>query len=200
MFLIRFPSSSDVFTVCHGLCPPQNTLSTTLASSIAVIPVRSSPLRSLSRADSSLSSFHPRGPKGYLNLARSAQRFIRLGSSTTFTTFIAMFSSTLRPSLVALVASAVAVYGAPGLSVKASVPNAQVQGLEYLKVTTTITNTGDETLKLLNDPRGVLNSFPENTFSITDGTGSRPSFNGARASHELVTRRSTYTHVFGFHP
>ena len=48
--------------------------------------------------------------------------------------------------------------------------------------TLTITNTGDETLKLLNDPRGVLDSFPENTFSITDPIGSSPSFVGAKVN------------------
>ena len=97
-----------------------------------------------------------------------------------------MFLSPFRASLITLVAYALAVSATPGLTVKASVPNVQVDGLEYLKVTATVTNTGDETLKLLNDPRGVLNPFPEDTFSITDGTGSRPSFNGARVSHELV--------------
>jgi len=84
-----------------------------------------------------------------------------------------MFSS-LHASLVALVASVVAISAAPGLTVKASIPNAKVDGLGNLKVTTTTTNTGDETLKLLNDPRGVLDTFPENNFSITDATGSRP--------------------------
>jgi len=55
--------------------------------------------------------------------------------------------------------------------------------LENLKVTTTVTNTGDETLKLLNDPRGALSPFPENTFSITDPNGSSPSFNGAKVKY-----------------
>jgi len=94
-----------------------------------------------------------------------------------------MFSSSLRASLVALVASAVAVSAAPGLAVKTSTSNLNVYGLENLKVTTTVTNTGDETLKLLNDPRGVLNSFPENTFSITDSaSGSHPLFKGAKVN------------------
>ena len=100
--------------------------------------------------------------------------------STAFITVITMFSPSLRTCLVALVACAVAVSAAPGLTVKTSGPNILVDGLENLRVTTTITNTGDETLKLLNDPRGTLSPFPENTFSITDATGSRPSFNGAK--------------------
>jgi len=38
----------------------------------------------------------------------------------------------------------------------------------------------DETLKLFNGPRGTLDSFPENTFSIADPIGSRQSFIDAR--------------------
>ena len=81
--------------------------------------------------------------------------------------FVAMFSSSICASLVALIASAVIVSAAPGLTLKTSIPNVNVDGLESLKVITTVTNTGDETLKLLNDPRGVLESFPENSFTIT---------------------------------
>ena len=91
--------------------------------------------------------------------------------------------SSLRAALVVLIASAVAGDAAPGLTIKTSAPNAEVHGLQNLKVTVTILNTGDETLKLLNDPRGVLDSFPENSFTITNGAGSHPSFNGAKVSH-----------------
>jgi len=80
-----------------------------------------------------------------------------------------MFSSSVRASLVALIASAVAVSAAPGLSLKTSTHDANVDGLENLKVTTTIINTGDETLKPLNDPRGVLDPFPENSSSASRG-------------------------------
>jgi hypothetical protein len=101
----------------------------------------------------------------------------------------------LRVSLVALVASAVAVSAIPGLTVKTSIPNVHVDGLQNLKVTATITNIGDEILKLLNDPRGVLDAFPEDSFNITDATGLHPSFNGAKAScasgHPISTRVHT---------
>ena len=107
-----------------------------------------------------------------------------------------MFSSSLHASLVALVASAVAVFAAPGLTVKTSTSNVNVDGLENLKVTTTVINTGDETLKLLNDPRGVLNSFPENTFSITDGAGSRPLFKGAKVNCTSDYLANTCAHTF----
>jgi len=100
-----------------------------------------------------------------------------------------MLSPFLYTSLVALVTST-AVSAAPGLIVKTSTPNVEFDGLENLRVTTTVINTGDETLKLLNDPRGVLNSFPENTFNITGATGSRPLFNGARVNHHPVTRKT----------
>lgn len=91
-----------------------------------------------------------------------------------------MFSSVLRASLVALVASAVAVTAAPGLSLTLSGAN-KVDGVQNLKVTATITNTGDETLKLLNDPRGPLNKFPTESFVINhEDSGAAPAFTGAR--------------------
>lgn len=96
-----------------------------------------------------------------------------------------MFSISLRSTLIALVASAVAVSAAPGLSLKVSTPSA-VDGIENLKVVTTLTNTGDEALKLLNDPRGALNNFPTNTFYITDSTGASPAFVGAKVITELL--------------
>lgn len=60
----------------------------------------------------------------------------------------------------------------PSLTVKTSTSSVDVDRLEDLKVTTTITNTGDVTLKLLNDPRGALSSFPGKTFTVTDANGS----------------------------
>jgi len=82
----------------------------------------------------------------------------------------------------ALIASAASVSATPSLTLKTSISDVNVNGLENLKVTTTVTNTGDGTLKLLNDPRGVLNTFPENTFNITNPAGSRPSFHGAKVN------------------
>jgi len=94
-----------------------------------------------------------------------------------------MFSSFLCASLIALIASATSVSAARSLTLKTSTPDVNVSGLENLKVTATITNTGDVTLKLLNDPRGVLNTFPENSFNIANPVGSRPSFHGAKVNH-----------------
>jgi len=58
-----------------------------------------------------------------------------------------------------------------------------VDSVEHLKIVATVTNTGDETLKVLNDPRGPLNKLPTNTFTITDGKGSRPSFMGIQLKY-----------------
>ena len=100
-----------------------------------------------------------------------------------------MFSSFLCPPLVALVAYVVVVSSVPSiappsLTVKASASDLNIDGLGNLKVTTTVVNTGGESLKLLNDPRGVLDSFPENSFTFARSpSGSRPSFVGARVNH-----------------
>ncbi|KAI1783148.1 hypothetical protein LXA43DRAFT_358555 [Ganoderma leucocontextum] len=75
-----------------------------------------------------------------------------------------MFSASLCAFLVALAATASVVSAAPGLSLKITEPNV-VNGVENLKVITTLTNTGDEALKLLNDPNSVLKTLPANTFT-----------------------------------
>jgi len=90
------------------------------------------------------------------------------------------------------VASAVAVSAAPGLSLKVSTPSA-VDGVQNLKVVTTLTNTGDETLKLLNDPRGALDGFPANTFYITDSTGASPAFVGAKVKYVPSADETSFT-------
>lgn len=105
-----------------------------------------------------------------------------------------IFYSSSRASLAVLVVSVIAISAAPSLTVKTSVPNVNIDGLGNLKVTATITNTCNETLKLLNDPRGVLNPFPENSFSITGAAGSRPLFDGAKANYGPVCKTDTYAH------
>ena len=100
-----------------------------------------------------------------------------------------MFFYSSRAFLVALIACVAAVSADPstipvrGLAVKTWASNVNVVGLKNLKVTTTITNTGMKSLKLLNEPRGVLSSFPDDSFVITNATGSSPSFKGARVNH-----------------
>ncbi|ESK92137.1 deuterolysin m35 metalloprotease [Moniliophthora roreri MCA 2997] len=90
-----------------------------------------------------------------------------------------MFATTVI--LATLFATEVA-YGAPGLSLSVSAP-ASIDGVDNFKVTATLTNTGGETLKLLNDPRGPLSQIPTDTFSILSSTGSSPSFNGVKAKY-----------------
>jgi len=134
-----------------------------------------------------------------------SQGVIGAVSSIPFTTFTTMFSPSLRAFLAALVSSAVTVSAAPtistvpSLTIKSSTPNIDVDGLENLRITTTIVNTGSETLKLLNDPRGVLSSFPENTFNITDAAGSHPSFNGARVNDTSGYLTNQCTDAFDLH-
>ena len=101
-----------------------------------------------------------------------------------------MFSSTLRSTLVALVVSAVAVSATPGLTLTLSGAD-KVDGVNNLKITTTVKNTGDETLKLLNDPRGILNKLPTEAFQITHSeSGESPVFTGVRVKwliHEAMS-------------
>ena len=65
------------------------------------------------------------------------------------------------------------------LSISTSAPDA-VKDVGNLKVTTTVLNTGDETLRLLNEPQSVLS--PElitDVFSISKhDTGASPDFHG----------------------
>ena len=105
-------------------------------------------------------------------------------SSHRSSTANTMFSIFLRTTLTALVAiaAAVSVSATPGLSVKVTGPTA-VDGVENLKVVTTLTNTGDETLKLLNDPNSILDTLPTETFIITGNSGASPDFIGVRAKY-----------------
>lgn len=97
-----------------------------------------------------------------------------------------MFSSGTRSALLALVSSAIAVSAAPGLSVRVGGP-AAVDGIQNFKVVATVTNTGDETLKLLNHPNGPLSQRPTDTFFVAhEESGAAPSFSGVKVSHTNV--------------
>lgn len=106
-----------------------------------------------------------------------------------------MFTSTVRSALLALAASAVAVNAAQSISLKVTGPES-VNTVEDLKVTTTITNTGDETVKLLNDPLSPLSQLPANTFKITGGSkGASPTFTGIKAKYvpKVAAAQQAYT-------
>ena len=99
-----------------------------------------------------------------------------------------MLLSSIRAPLVVLVACVTVVFSTPSVSALPSLivkttPDLDFDGVGNPKVTTTIVNTGGETLKLFNDPRGVLDPFPENSFTFTAPSGSLPSFKGARVNH-----------------
>jgi len=94
----------------------------------------------------------------------------------------AMFSATICIALAALIFSPPAAFASPGLSVHISGPQT-VQGIENLILVTTMTNTGDETLKLLNDPRSLLSNMSTDTFIVRDAAGRRPSFHGIRVKY-----------------
>ncbi|PIL25448.1 hypothetical protein GSI_13338 [Ganoderma sinense ZZ0214-1] len=93
-----------------------------------------------------------------------------------------MFSTSLLSALIILVVTATAACAAPGLALKVTVPDA-IEGVENLRAITTLTNTGDQTLKLLNDPRGALHTFPTNAFAITTENGASPSFTGMKVKY-----------------
>ena len=110
-----------------------------------------------------------------------------------------MFSKSVRTAFVALTALAVSISATQSLSIKVngishvSLPTIcmfifspgppAVDSVEHLKIVATITNTGDETLKVLNDPRGPLNKLPTDTFVITDAKGAQPSFTGIKLKY-----------------
>ncbi|PPR01230.1 hypothetical protein CVT24_005994 [Panaeolus cyanescens] len=93
-----------------------------------------------------------------------------------------MFSNTLRATFIALTSLAIAVSASPSLSLKVSGVES-VNNVENFKVKTTITNTGAETVKVLNDPRGALSKMPTDTFTITNTKGDKPSFSGIKVKY-----------------
>ena len=105
-----------------------------------------------------------------------------------------MFPPPLRSLLAVVIAYVAAITAAPAIStvpsltIRTSTPNVNIDGSESLKVATTIANTGNGTLNLLNGPRGVFNSLPEDSFNVTGPSGPRPSFSGSS-----VNRVSGYT-------
>ncbi|KAF9449833.1 peptidyl-Lys metalloendopeptidase [Macrolepiota fuliginosa MF-IS2] len=94
-----------------------------------------------------------------------------------------MFSSTIRSALLAVAVSAAVANAARSLSLKVAGP-ASVDGVDNLKVTTTLTNDGDETLKLLNDPLSPISQLPAETFQVTsDSTGAKATFSGIKVKY-----------------
>ncbi|KJA28634.1 hypothetical protein HYPSUDRAFT_128952 [Hypholoma sublateritium FD-334 SS-4] len=105
-----------------------------------------------------------------------------------------MLTPSFQTLLATLLIGVSAVAAASPLSLSLSGPKS-VHGVENLKITATITNTGTETLKVLNDPRGLLSKRPANKFSITDAKGARPSFTGVKVKYvpEAAAALGAYT-------
>lgn len=111
-----------------------------------------------------------------------------------------MFSSSLHVAFTTIVAYTVAVFAAPtvsttstpSLTVETSNSDVNVNGLENLNVAV---NTSEETLKLLDGPRGDLDPFLEN--AITDSSGSRPLFSGTKVNHASGCMIDLSTNTFG---
>ncbi|KAG9118927.1 hypothetical protein FRC07_006296 [Ceratobasidium sp. 392] len=96
---------------------------------------------------------------------------------------------------VALV-SAVAVSSTPSLVLDVAGPTSIVD-VHDLSVKATLKNTGDEILKLLNDPRTVLSKAKTNTFAISSESGS-PAFTGIKVKYVpsnavALNKESTFT-------
>lgn len=85
-------------------------------------------------------------------------------------------------ALLTLLSWASTVAATPSLQLKLSGANSVVDA-SNLKVVATVTNTGDETLKLLHDPNGPLSRLPANTFTLTHESGASPDFIGIRVRH-----------------
>ncbi|KIY61772.1 zincin [Cylindrobasidium torrendii FP15055 ss-10] len=79
-------------------------------------------------------------------------------------------------ALFALVSASVAL-ATQSVSISTSAP-ASVTDVTDFEVTTTITNTGDEALTLLKDPRTVLSSWATDAFTVAKEDGTAADFNG----------------------
>lgn len=69
---------------------------------------------------------------------------------------------------------------------------ASLTDVSALEVVTTITNTGDETVTLLNDPRTVLSSWATQSFIITGESGVEADFTGVAVRYipEVVAQKA----------
>jgi len=70
-----------------------------------------------------------------------------------------------------------------------------VRGVNNFKVEATITNTGTEAVKILDDPRTLASTRSVNKFSIIHANGGSPSFTGiaVKYSPESAAKAGAYT-------
>ncbi|KAH9896620.1 Metalloprotease [Cubamyces lactineus] len=81
-----------------------------------------------------------------------------------------------------LAAAAASTLAAPGLLLQVSEASPD-HGVDSLKVLTTIQNTGDVPLELLNDPYSPLSDLPTNMFTIVNKRGISPDFVGIEVKY-----------------
>ncbi|KAF9463910.1 hypothetical protein BDZ94DRAFT_577573 [Collybia nuda] len=93
-------------------------------------------------------------------------------------------STTLRVALASLVLGLVAS-AAPALSVTISGPDV-VSDVKNLRLKVTVTNTGQEALKLINEPGSPLITSPTDSFLITGPTKVNPTFAGISVKYAGV--------------
>ncbi|TBU24125.1 metalloprotease [Dichomitus squalens] len=82
-------------------------------------------------------------------------------------------------SLLTVVATVIAT---PSLLLEVSGPST-VYGIDNFNITTTVTNAGNEAVRLLNHPRGPLSNLPTDMFTITNRHGFSPDFVGISAKY-----------------
>ncbi|KAJ8456167.1 hypothetical protein ONZ51_g12244 [Trametes cubensis] len=89
----------------------------------------------------------------------------------------------MYPSIVLiLAATAASTFAAPSLLLQLSGTSPGYE-TDSLKVLTTIRNTGDVPLELLNDPYSPLSDLPTDMFTIVNAHGIRPDFVGIEAKY-----------------
>jgi len=81
----------------------------------------------------------------------------------------------------------------PSLSLRVHGPQI-VYAVENLVLITNISNTGNETLKLLNDPQGLTSKTPTNKFDIRSSAGERPLFTGIEVDYDPFKAANTSDH------
>ena len=101
-----------------------------------------------------------------------------------------MFVIFIHMVLIGLILSTEIVFAAQRLSLHISGPQS-IDGIENLKLIATVNNTGDSTLRLLKDLRGVLSTMPTHKFVIQNGIGDEPRFIGAIINSALNDSQAT---------
>ncbi|SJL15532.1 related to Peptidyl-Lys metalloendopeptidase [Armillaria ostoyae] len=96
----------------------------------------------------------------------------------------------------ALLAFASVASATKSLTISTSAP-ASLSDVSALEVVTTVVNSGDETVKLLNDPRTVLSSWATESFTVVNSAGISADFTGVAVRYiPSVTAKKGANHAF----